>query len=124
MLLDTISGIGALARRMDSTLGTASDEAPAPTYYRPRTEVRASDSGFTLTVDVPGVRRDALEVKVESRSLSVRGLRSDGRTGWAARYTVPDGYDPEGIAARVEDGVLNIEVPRSDAHRPRLIEVR
>ena len=93
-------------------------------WYRPAIDVFEGEDGLELRLDVPGVKPDAIEVTVEGRILSVQGVRSYGSSGWRRQLHLPDGLDTERIAAKAEDGVLRIEIPMTEARKPRRIEVR
>ncbi|MCB9685063.1 MAG: Hsp20 family protein [Alphaproteobacteria bacterium] len=92
-------------------------------WYRPAVDVLESDNGFRLVIDVPGVRKDALELQVQNRRLTVSGRRATGSTGWRHAFTVPDTVDTTAITADLQDGVLTLELPRKPELGPRRIQV-
>ena len=93
-------------------------------WYRPAIDVYESHDGLQILLDVPGVKPDAMDVHVEGRILSVQGVRSYGGSGWRRSFHLPDGLDTEQIAAKCEDGVLRLDIPMTEARKPRKIEVR
>jgi HSP20 family molecular chaperone IbpA len=93
-------------------------------WYRPAVDVYENQDGLHLFMDIPGVKPDALEVNVEGRILTVQGVRSYGNTGWRRQFNLPDGLDTERIAAKAEHGVLKLDIPITEARKPRRIEVR
>jgi len=92
-------------------------------WYRPPVDVYEADDGLVLVLDVPGVKPAALEVNVEGRILTVQGVRAHGRSGWRRSFTLPDGFDTDKIAAKAENGVLRLDVPRAETAKPRKISV-
>ncbi|MCA9494902.1 MAG: Hsp20 family protein [Myxococcales bacterium] len=92
-------------------------------WYRPAVDVLEAESGFRLVLDVPGVRREALELQVQNRRLTVSGRRTAGNTGWRHAFTVPDTVDTSGITADLQDGVLTLSLPRKAELGPRRIQV-
>jgi HSP20 family protein len=93
-------------------------------WFRPALDVFENEDGLQLYLDMPGVKPDAIEVHVEGRVLTVQGVRSYGSSGWRRSFNLPDGFDSEHIAAKAEDGVLRLDIPMTEARKPRRIEVR
>lgn len=95
-----------------------------------------ADDVFTLTVDLPGVDANSIDVDVDGNQLTIRAERSapvaEGAT-WLARerssgsivrkLTLGDGIDREAIAADYANGVLTVTIPVSEKAKPRKVEV-
>lgn len=105
--------------------------------FLPSADVTVSESDLVLTLDVPGVAPDDLSIELLDGHLVVRGLRrrqpvAEGTT-WAhvertfgefeRRIKVPDGIDPDGIMASIDNGVLSLIVPKPDKLKPRTIPI-
>lgn len=117
----------ALHRAADALFGHA---ALAADPARPAVEYDAHDTGWTLRVALPGVSPEALEIAWEGDTLVVQASAppadEDGwttvrreRPAWslARRLRFAHSVDAQRIAARLEDGVLTIDVPRRAALR-------
>jgi HSP20 family protein len=116
---------------MGSTLGTATNSRT----FQPTIDVRASDDAVVFVCDVPGVRREDLEITLENRVLTIRGSRkldvSDkeqvmlGRSygSFVRSYTLPDSVDDGNLAADLADGVLTITIPKLARAKPRRIQI-
>jgi HSP20 family protein len=113
----------------------ASAAAPA-TVVKPRYETSDSPEAYGLTVYLPGVAKDGLEITAENDQLRISGSRSwkqpEGwtqvyRESFAAPYDLVLQYDnsiaPEKIQAELSDGVLRVSLPKSEAVKPRKIAV-
>ena len=87
-------------------------------WVRPRVDVLESDAEILLLADVPGVAREALDVRFDDGELTLAG--GDYRRAFA----MPDGVDPEKIEAEYANGVLAVHVPKASAKRARRIDVR
>lgn len=103
----------------------------------PETEVVETETNLRVLMEIPGVRRDDLEIGLEANVLTVRATkhpeRNEGdryhlaerRYGTFSRsFVLPRDVDAEGIDAEYVDGVLRITVPKSEKARRRRIEVR
>ena len=96
-----------------------------------------SDGDMVLTMDLPGLTADDLEIELVDGALSVRGERKRPQvaegTRWAhnerafgrfeRRVKLPDGVDPEKITASMDNGVLSLIVPKPDKMVPRTIQI-
>lgn len=108
---------------------------PAQRTFNPAIDVRANDEEIVFACDVPGVKRDDLELTVEEGVLTIRGQRRDqakendrvlrGRSygAFATRFTLPDDVDPDRMTADLSDGVLTITLPKQPKAKPRRIQI-
>jgi HSP20 family molecular chaperone IbpA len=102
----------------------------------PPCDVYESDDEILVLADIPGATSDALDIKLDDGVLTLRAQRTlDATTGkrigseildydYQRRFALPAGIDANRIAAKLKDGVLSLHLPKSDALRPRQIEVR
>lgn len=99
--------------------------------------LREEAEKWVLSADAPGLSDKDVTVEVEANNLLVRGARkADVPEGYRVlrkerrplrferRLKLSDRVDIEKIAAEVKDGVLRIDLPKQEAARPRIIEVR
>ena len=91
-----------------------------------------------VSVEMPGLKRDNIDIDVENNVLTIRGEkreeRQEGQEGkyhiaerrygtLARSFVLPRDVDAESIQARFEDGVLSVTIPKSERARRRRIEV-
>lgn len=96
-------------------------------------DVRRTDDTLTVTVDLPGVNRDSIEVTFEKGVLTVAAerVRPDGPAAmaerpfgsWRRTVTVGDDWDADRAHADYTDGVLTVTVPLAEGRGPRRIEI-
>lgn len=99
-------------------------------------DISEAADAYLLSMDVPGINRDAIEVSVEAGVLTVKGERSIDyaerklalnerwQGEFVRRFSLPDTVDQEQIAAKVENGVLALHLPKLAAAEPRRIAVQ
>jgi HSP20 family molecular chaperone IbpA len=89
--------------------------------YTSPVEVKPTQDGATITVDMPGVDANDLDLTFEAGTLSITGKRGE-RT---YRYSVAlgDKIDPNQIEAQLDKGVLNIHAHTRTEAKPRKILV-
>ena len=104
--------------------------------YTPYTDIAESPDALIITMDLPGVDRDRLEVTLDKHQLRVDGRIDDTiYQGLRAIYTeynvghftrsfsLSQRIDQDGIAAQMRDGVLTLRLPKVDDANPRRIKV-
>lgn len=115
----------------------ASKQATQVRYIRPSYRIKEGDTGYVAKVDMPGVRKDDVELSLAEGVLEVSGARkSSVDESWKAlagtvedgvvyrlRLAIGDEVNGEAISAKIEDGVLNVELPKAEEKRPRRIAV-
>ena len=92
-------------------------------------EVQRTGDGVQITLELPGVRPEDIELSVERNLLtvraqrSVRGPRGQESTTFTREVLLSDGLDPDKVSASFEHGVLEIEVPARADVRPRMVDI-
>lgn len=110
-------------------------EAERIEYQAPDVNIYETAEGYTLEADLPGVAKDGVEVSLDQNTLTIIGRRKHRQPeGAYYRESVPADYrrvfeldpviDTGRIVARVEDGVLTLELPKAEQARPRQIAVK
>ncbi len=106
------------------------------TTFIPRVDIWENDEAMVLFADMPGVESGNLDIQFEDRQLTIHGRvepRQADLTFVAGEYSVGDFYrtftigesvDVERIEAELKDGVLKLQLPKSEAAKPRKIEVK
>jgi HSP20 family molecular chaperone IbpA len=105
--------------------------------YTPALDIHENADGLVLEADLPGVKSEGLEVRVEDNVLHIFGkaawpiptdarlLYEELRPGDFYRsFILSDEVDTERIAAEFNHGVLRLKLPKAAKARPRKIEVR
>ena len=105
--------------------------------FVPPVDVTVSTSDLVITLDVPGLAPDTLDIEVLDGQLFVRGERArpelTGDATWThaerafgrfeRRIKLPSGVDPDAITANFEHGVLSLVVPKPERMKPRRITI-
>lgn len=104
---------------------------------QPSADARESAAGFSLTVDLPGVAPESLEVLAEDGVLTVKGSRStptlaegertlfSERANGAVsrRFRLPKSADLQAIQATYTHGVLTLNIAKVAPAQPRKVAV-
>jgi HSP20 family protein len=103
--------------------------------WAPLADVSENDNAYLVHVELPGVRKDQIDVQMRDRELVISGEiketengrrhRSTRRTGrFEYRTYLPGDVKADQVSAQLADGVLTVTVPKSEAAKPRRIEVK
>lgn len=85
---------------------------------------------YHATMELPGVSKKDIHVELENSVLRISGKHTDkwGESEESYEFNrslaVPEGINPEGIKARMKDGVLHITMPKAEERKPKAIEVK
>jgi HSP20 family protein len=92
------------------------------TYYSD--EIFVKDGVTTLQIDVPGLRKEDLDISFDRGILAVSGERKGNRPkNYLHKYRVREDVDVDSVEARLEDGVLTINLRRKEGSGPRKVLV-
>ncbi len=92
----------------------------------PRVDIYETPEALHITLEIPGVPREAIEILVEGRFLSVTGSRPEPRASDCTRWhqmeithgrfekviELPGDVDPDAVIASYQDGFLILRAPR------------
>jgi HSP20 family protein len=104
--------------------------------FTPLADVEETEDAYTVELELPGVKKDDIEISLAGRRLTVSGERKEKeRVGILRRRTrsvgrfyfevvLPGDIDESGVTASLDDGVLMVRVPKATNDRPRRIEVK
>lgn len=119
-------------RLADDLLERFFDPVAAPTR---RLEMRETAEEYAVRLELPGFAPEEVSVELTGDVLTIRATTSEPRQGdergWgrtperlsrAVRFEKP--IDPARVDAQLNHGLLTVRLPKSDAARPRRIEVR
>ena len=104
--------------------------------YSPQVDIAETTAEVTLTVDLPGVKQEAIELYFEEGELAIRAavaprhadetrylLREYGVGDFQQTFRVGEQIDVDGIVANYAHGVLTVHLPKVQAAQPRKIAV-
>jgi HSP20 family protein len=104
----------------------------------PPINIWLGENSVVVTAELPGVRREDVTINLQDEVLSLEGTRQpqlrEQEVKWHRReraygifsrtVQLPFRVDPEKVQARYENGVLEIELERLEADRPKKIQIR
>jgi HSP20 family protein len=99
-----------------------------PSESLPPVNVIEKPEGFRLSLVIPGFKKEDIKVGIENKVLTIKGEHNEENMEENAKYTrkefsmrsfvrsfsLPESVNFEAMAAKYEDGVLNIHLPKRD----------
>ena len=115
------------------------DEWNTPTLWTPRVDVEQRGDSILVRADLPGVRKEDIQLEVTDEGLAIsgerreeheaggedQGYRAIERSYGSFYRAIPLGQKvkTEQLKAKMRDGVLQITIPLDESARPRRIEI-
>jgi len=128
-----------MRREMDRALDTRAAEGSsvATSDWVPAVDIKEENDSFVIIADIPGVDPKDIEVNMDSGMLTIKGEKEsekkEEREGYKRversfgsfyrRFSLPDTADPEKIAAKSNNGVLEVRIAKQEQVQPRKISV-
>lgn len=103
--------------------------------FVPEVDITENDQGIVLYADLPGVREGDLDIDVRDGVLTLTATVEPVSTnrnliyqeyevgGFQRRFTLGERIDTDKISAKLDAGVLTLELPKAEAHKPRKIQI-
>jgi len=104
--------------------------------FSPTLESAWTDQALHLRAIVPGVAQNDLKVTLNNNQLVIEGERKApenwNRDTWTqlaygkfyTAVTLPTGLDVDKLQCRLKEGILDIDIPVSEARRPRQVQIQ
>lgn len=106
--------------------------------WRPSADIVENDNEYLIKADLPEVKKEDIDIRVENGVLTLSGERrveksTEGEKEhrretyygrFARSFALPEDVDVQKISAESRDGVLRVRLPKSEANKPRSIEVK
>ena len=102
---------------------------PGVTGDRLAVDVHEDKDNYFASFEVPGVKKEDVKIELNNGMLTVTAEKRSKNGENESSYTlsrsvsVPDGVNVEAIAAKLEDGILNLTLPKAEHKKPRTIEL-
>lgn len=105
--------------------------------WTPSCDILETREAVIVRAEVPGVKQSDIEISLDNGVLTLRGTRklekeTEERSyyriersygSFVRSFTLPRSVDAERISANLEDGVLEIRMPRREETKPRQIKI-
>jgi HSP20 family protein len=106
--------------------------------FLPAMDVSDDDAQYTITVELPGSRREDVHVELQEGILTIRGEKKSEREekkekrryversygSFSRAFRLPPDADADRLDASFKDGVLTITLPKTEEAKPQRIAIK
>jgi HSP20 family protein len=140
---EPLAGATALDRLFGTFFDTHTAARPAEPgatarRWSPPMDIAEAGDHFVVRADLPGLAEDAVQVEVQDNTLTISGTREARHEAeqegfyrveramgsFRRSVSLPEGIDPDAIAATFDRGVLEIRIPKPAERQPRRVAIR
>jgi len=118
--------------------GRNEDTGLAPAIWSPATDITEDDHGYSVKVELPGVKKDDVKITMENSVLTIRGEKKQEQGSmkdsvhrvermygtFQRSFTLPSSVRSEKIEATFWDGILTIVLPKAEEAKPKQVDVK
>lgn len=105
--------------------------------FAPALDLKEDTEAYTVTLEVPGMEQEQLQISLENNVLTIRGTKEQKKEEGKGEYrrversygtfarsvTLPRNVDVNGVTAGLADGVLTVTLPKEEQAKPRTITI-
>jgi HSP20 family protein len=122
-------------RLFDHSFGPVFRAPGSVSHWAPTLDLYQDKDQFTVVAELPGFKKEDIELSLHNGVLTVSGERKQDKQGEASyknerffgrfqrSVTLPASVDGDKIKATYQDGVLKIVLPKAEEAKPKQIEV-
>jgi HSP20 family protein len=125
-------------RLFEDAVNRIFSEGAAARPWTPAVDIVENENELVLTADLPGVKMEEIDIRLEDGTLTLSGSRQfeqeDKKAGYhrieraygqfQRAFSLPESVDAEKVGASFTDGVLKIVLPKKEIAKPRSIKVQ
>jgi HSP20 family protein len=104
----------------------------------PPVDIRETENELVLKADIPDMKFEDIDVRIENGTLTIRGERKfedeKKEGGWhrversyghfERVFSLPDSVNPEAVTAEYKNGTLTVNMPKKEIAKPRQVKVQ
>ena len=143
--LDPFRGMENLQNHLATLFGRAQvrrqdgqEESMTVAEWAPLVDISEDDKEYLIKAELPGLKKDDVHISVEKGVLTITGERKFEKEekdkkhhrveraygSFVRTFIVPDDAEADKVAAKFQDGLLTIHIPKSEKAKPKQIEVK
>jgi len=132
--------LSTLRRELDRLFEDVFGEEPEEgglVQWRPAIDLKEDEKALYVTADLPGVKKEDIDISIEGNRLTISGSRSfekdekrenyhfieRGYGRFCRSFTIPTAVNIDGIKASYADGVLTVELPKKEEVKPKKVTI-
>lgn len=124
---------------LDNFFGNEFQDTPATNhFFRPGAEVGETDNAFSIRLSLPGMEKDQIQIEIKGDELLISGERKESRKEdnekihlseitygrFSRSFRLPETVNRDEISAEFKDGLLHINLPKTEERKPKSISIK
>jgi HSP20 family protein len=123
---------------LQATMDRFFNEPAASRPWVPAVDIRETENELVLKADIPDMKFEDIDVRLENGLLTIRGERKFEKQkeegGWhrversygsfERSFSLPDTVNPEAVTADYKNGTLTVNLPKKEIAKPRQVKVQ
>jgi HSP20 family protein len=117
---------------------TGSQEVIATGDWSPRVDIAETEEAFVIKAEIPEMNKEDVKVTVDNGVLTIRGERKKEKEekgkkfhrierfygSFTRSFTLPDNVDEAKIKATFKEGMLDLQIQKTEKAKPKVIQVK
>lgn len=113
-------------------------ELVSSSQWQPSVDVTETDEALEVTVDLPGIKPEDIDISVTDDRLTIQGERKQETEtkdktvhrversygSFFRSIALPQGTEPDKVTAESDQGVIRITLPKADQVKPKKVSVK
>jgi HSP20 family protein len=109
-----------------------------PGRWLPPVDIAESDDDYSITVEIPGAKKEDVNVECHDNILTIKGEKKSTREekkehrhyversygSFSRAFTLPSDAAGDQVKATFREGVLTIEVPKAEERKPKVVDIK
>jgi len=134
---DPFQGLRLFPALLDDAVTRLMSEPSAGRPWAPAVDILETEDAITLKADVPDVKIEDIDIRVENSTLTLKGHRKFEKDEkvqgyhriersygeFVRTFALPNTVDSDRVAADYRNGVLSVTLPKKEAAKPKQIKV-
>ncbi len=134
---DLLSAQREFDRLFREAFGSFGEGEVSTRTWAPAVDIYETGNDIVVRAELPGIKPDEVEVKVEDNTLYLKGERKFEKEtkednyhriertygSFARSFSLPNSIDAEKVAAEYKDGLLTLTLPKREEAKPKTIKI-
>lgn len=117
---------------------TGNQEVIATGDWSPRVDIAETEEAFIIKAEIPEVNKEDVKVTVDNGVLTIRGERKKEKEekgkkfhrierfygSFTRSFTLPDNVDEAKIKALFKEGMLDLQIQKTEKAKPKVIQIK
>ncbi len=104
--------------------GAQAEATSSRPVVAPAVDIYENAEGYLVFADLPGVGSEGIDIRYEDGELRLHGARTERDADFLRVFKIPEDVDAQAIDAALDNGVLELRLPKAKTVQPRKIVVR